>query len=837
MLRTVVAGLTARPRQLLLSAVAIALGVAFVSGAFVLSDAVDAGLREAVAFETRGVDASIGRTRGGPDLEDQVLADVRRVPGVAAAEGRTTVSAPLRDAAGRPQDSAATSLPADERLRPFDLAEGRFPDNAGEVVMERGTAAGHPLGQPVTVFGQDGRLHSFTLVGTFDRPAESGIGAAPLVLLPEALHRLEPGAGFSEIVARAVPGVGQPQLVADITRALDRQGISVVTGREAAAQLLSQIAPDSAEAAGFFTAFAVLAMIVAAMVIANSFTILVTQRTRELALLRCVGAGRRQVFAGVLAEASVVGAVASVVGLFGGLGVAAALQAVAGALGGHEAAVHVPLTARTVVAALAVGVLVTALAAALPAWTATRVAPIEALRTPVEGKSARAGRSRAVSAVVLLVVGVGAAVFALRADVQDGAVLSIAAMVALLGAMLAVGPLVAGPVVRTLGTLCSPLFGLPAKLAALNADRNPKRTAASAAALTIGLAVVALVTTVTAGVEASRNRGLDQQVTADFIVTSVIGTRPLPATLADTLAAVPGVAIAAPRQSFSADLGAHGGYGMTAVRGDALGSLLRPAVLSGRLDRLDAGELAVSKQLAEETGLAVGDTVRAGRRDSPVPLRVVAVYDGGRVPGADLGLGLVDLGQLPAVAAEGSGYDGSVLVGLVAGTDAEEVRPVLERALSDAPLARLNSVADLRDQLAAPLRSTLDLLWALTALAVLIAFAGIANTLSLSVLERTRESALLRALGLTRGGLRAALTAESVFVALLGATCGLLLGVGSAWLISRVASTDAEPVLFTLPWGRLGVLLGAAVLAAPLAALVPARRAARVSLTAGMAEQ
>lgn len=829
MLRTVLAGLRARPLRLLLSAVAITLGVAFVAGAFILSDAVGARLRAGVAFETRGVDASISATRRGAVLDETTLAKVRAVPGVAAAEGRLTASAPLRDTTGRPQDSAVTALAADPGLRPFDLAEGRFPGTTGEIAMDGATAAGRALGQSVTVFGEDDRPRTFTLVGTFTRPADSGLGGAPLVLLPEALHELAPSTSTGEIVVRAASDA--PHLVADLTRAVGGRGVEVLTGREVAAQLLRETAPDSAGLTKFFTAFAVLAMIVAAMVITNSFTILVAQRARELALLRCIGAGKRQVFAGVLAEAVVVGAVASVAGLFGGLGIAAVLQAITGE------AIHLPLAGRTVVAALAVGVLVTAVAAALPAWAATRVAPVEALRTPLEGRSARPGWPRAVVAAVLLAAGATAAVAALNTEVETGAALAITATVAWLLAVLAAGPLLAGPAVRALGVAGTPLLGRPARLAALNADRNPKRTAASAAALTIGLAVVTLVTTVTAGVEAGRGSGLDEQVTADFVVTSVAATRPLPTTLADTLAAVPGVAVTASRHSFSGDLGPYGAYGMAAVRGDALGSLLRPVVLAGRLDRLGPGELAVSKELAEETGLAVGDTVRAGPKDRPVPLRVVAVYDAVNAPGADLGLALVDLGQQAAIALGDRGYDDSVLVGLAPGATAGQVRPALDQALAGAPLARLDSVAEVEDQLSAPLRSTLDLLWALTALAVLIAFAGIANTLSLSVLERTRESALLRALGLTRAGLGATIAAESVFVALLGAACGLVLGVGSAWLITRVASTPGEPVLFALPWGRLGVLLAAAALAAPLAAVLPARRAARGSLTAGMAEQ
>ena len=820
MLRTVVAGLKARPTRLLLSAVAIALGVAFVSGSLILADALHAGVRAAVAYQYRGVADEITVKRG--DLDDSILNRVRRLPGVAAAEGRTFVSTPLlKD--GRAQDAGAIALPADEQLRPFDLADGRLPGRADEVATA--VEAGYSPGQQVTVFDQNGGQHSYAVVGTFSRPTDAGIGAPQLVLTPEAISRLAPQQGYSEIVVRAASGVDDRQLGDDIAQALP--GVQVATGEQAAAQLLSNAAPDSASLTKFFTAFAVLAVVVAGLVIFNSFSILVAQRARELALLRCVGASRSQVFASVLIEAVVVGAVASVVGLFGGLGVAALLQT------GNPAGVYVPLSVRTAVESVVIGVVVTALAAAVPARAATRVAPVEALRTPLEGKTRRAGKLLIAAAVGTLAVGVGAGVLSLSADVDTGAALAVVAMVSLLMAALAIGPVLVGPVVRTLSAVFGPALGLPAKLAALNADRNPRRTAASAAALTIGLAVVSLVTTVAAGVEAGQSRGIDQQLAADFTVTTAVSNRPLPDNLGAELAHVPGVAATARRVSFNGDLGSYGVYSMTALSGDALGTVLRPVVLSGRLDRLGPGEIAVSKELASEAGLKVGDTVSA-----KAPLRVVAVYDSVDAPGAELGLALVDLGQQPAITqAAGISYDESLLVKLASGVDADQALPSLARALSNAPLAQLNSIADIKEQVAIPLRGTLNLLWALTALAVLIAFAGIANTLSLSILERTRESALLRALGLTRGGLGATVMTESVFVALLGAACGLIVGTVSAWLLTRVASTDAEPVLFTLPWDRLGVLLAAAVLAAPLAALVPARRASRESLTAAMADR
>lgn len=819
MLRTIFAGLKARPLRLLLSATAITLGVAFVAGSFVLTDAVGAGLRDAVAFETRGVDVSI-TSRRGAGLDDTTVAKIRQVPGVAAAEGRTTVSAPMLGPDGRARDAAATASGTDEEMRPYDLVEGRFPSNAGEIAIARTSLADVALGGAVTVLDETGERHALTLVGVFDRPVDAGLGGANLVVSQEMLRRLDPAATVGEIVVRAAPGVSPAKLAADLKQAVGGNGISVVTGQEAAARLLYETAPNAPGVVKFFTAFAVLAMVVAAMVISNSFTILVAQRSRELALLRCVGAGKRQVFASVLAEAAVVGTAASVAGLFGGLGVAAALQAVAG-----QENVYLPLTARTVIAAPAVGILVTAFAAALPAWSATRVAPMEALRTPGDGPTARAGRLRVVASTVLLVGGVGAGALALQSDVDDAAPLVVAAMVAVLGATLAAGPLIAGPVVRALARLTP---GRPAKLAALNADRNPKRTAASAAALTIGLAVVTLATTVAAGVEAGRSRGLDEQLTADFMVTSAVITRPLPGTLADTLAKVPGVDATMTRRSFSGDLGKYGSYELSAIRGD----LIRPKVLSGRFDRLGPGQIAIHKDIAQSTGLVVGDTLQTERAS----LRVVAIYDGVTMAGIDLGFAVVDLAQQPTIAPNEKSYDESVLVKLASGADHTRVEASLKQELSSAPLAMLKSVTEIKDDASASIRESLDLMWALTALAVLIAFAGIANTLSLSVLERTRESALLRALGLTKTGLGATVTAESVFVALFGAACGLLVGLGSAWLITEVVASGGDAIAFAPPWERLGVLLGAAILAAPLAALLPARRAGRGSLTAALLE-
>lgn len=824
MLKTVIAGLRTRPVRFLLSVVAIALGVAFVSGSFILTDSVRAGVHAAVAYRLRGVDLEITSPRG--VLDDTALARVRQVPGVGAAEGRAEISTPVA-VDGRARDAGAMAVPADPQLRPFDLASGHLPSSATEVATAEELR--YSVGRNITLYGLDGTAHSFTVVGTFNRPRDAGIGAPQFLLSPDAVRQLAPRANYGAIEVRAASGVTLDQLTRGLAGAVP--GAQVATAADAAGELINEAAPDSAGLTKFFSAFAVLSVIVAGLVIVNSFTILVAQRTYELALLRCVGARRAQVFGSVLAEAAVVGAVASVVGLAGGIGVAAALQAITD---GPSAGVYLPLGARTAVESVAIGVLVTVLAAVLPARAATRVAPVAALRSQHEGPTGRAGLPRAVVGIVSLLTGVGAGVLAMFVETSSGVALVLLAMIALLLAVLAFGPLLIGPVVRVLSAALAPVLGQPSKLAALNADRNPRRTAATAAALTIGLAVVTLITTMASGVEAGKNQGLDKELTADYTVTMAVSNRALPASLATTLARIPGVASTATRKSFSGDLGSLGPYSMAAVQANALGGLLHPTVLSGTLDQFGAGDLAVSSELAKNADLKVGDTVRAAH-DGTVPLRVTAIYDGTRAPGLDLGLAFVDLSQQQAIVAHGTpAYDESVLVRLSPTADADQVRPALTRALSSEPLAQLNSIADIKQQMAAPMRSTLDLMWALTALAVLIAFAGIANTMSLSVIERGRESALLRALGLTKRRLGATVMTESVFVALFGAACGLAVGIGSAWLFARVASTGADPVVFSLPWGRLGILGAGAVLAAPLATLAPARHAARGSLATTM---
>ncbi|GAB2986794.1 ABC transporter permease [Saccharothrix stipae] len=837
MLRTIIAGLKARTARLVLSSVAIALGVAFVTGTLVLGDAMNASLRDEFAKGARNVDVSV--TLSGESSSDAegidpgTLAKIRQAPGVAGADTRGAQTVPLVAANGKAKPAWAVSLATNEKLNEFDLVEGRYPTSAAEIAVDKRTAttAKLAIGQPVVLLGEQDQRSTYTLVGTYQQGTNqmSLSGYDHIGLTPEAFQALRPERLPYQAVATAAAGFTQQQVVDNVRKAIGDGGFSVQSGEELAKQTLERVESQAGELTTVLLAFAIIALVVAAMVIYNTFTILVAQRTRELALMRCVGASRSQVFRGVLAEALVMGLTASVIGLFGGIGVSALLQQVIFSFdeGGGGGTVLLPVTVTTVLAAFAVGTLVTVLAAVLPARKATRVAPVAALRSqPDSGEEVhRTGVLRVLTAVLFAVIGVGAVVYGMGLDDEETAMLAAGAgTMALLAAVLVLGPLLVGPVNRVLGAVPRALLGVPAKLASANAGRNPKRTAATTAALMIGVTIVALVTVVANSAKETANAEIDQRMPADYTVTSAVYGRPLPEELADQLGVVPEVAKVAPTTVVYGERGYF-----TGVSRDAIGDLFRPTVTSGSLADLGDGAIAVNAEYAKREGVSVGSTVTIeAERGEPQQLKVVAVIEGQRL--SDGVMTMATSLRFPQAA---EGYE-SILVKLKDG--AQNGRAAVEKVTDPSPLAVVDSAAETKEQLNRQLNQVLGFIWALIGLAVVIALFGIANTLTLSVLERTRESALLRALGLTRGQLRLMLVVESVLMALMGAALGLLLGIGFGWVLTEALSTDTISVDLVVPFGQIGVMLAGAVVAAVLAAALPARRAARTSVVAGMAE-
>ncbi|MGW6448184.1 ABC transporter permease [Lentzea sp. NPDC055074] len=838
MLKTILAGLRARTARLVLSSIAIALGVAFVTGTLVLGDAVGEQTRDNFARSARNVDAAVHTAENSPNREDGIPADflqkIRTTPGVEGADSREFGSAALLSGEGKARNALVQPLPTTEKLRDFNLKDGKFPVRADEAAVDVKTAqiAKLKVGDKLKLLDKDNAEHAFTIVGTYQQGASSisMSGSDHVVVSPEGLRTVIPDQRVYEIVAVAKPGVTQQQLVADITKAIG-PGYQVQTGEELTQATLAQVGDAAGEIKTFLLAFAAISLVVAGMVIYNTFTILVAQRTKELALLRCVGANRSQVFRSVLAEALFMGLAASVLGLLGGVGVSAGLQAfistVGGPGGGDDNPIRLPISWVTIAAGFGVGVVVTVLSAVLPARRATRVAPVAALRSQPDSSDdvARTGKVRIVVATLIALAGGAAVYFGLQQEKEEPAMfITGAGTMVLLLAVLFLGPLYVPLVNRLFGKA---LRGVPAKLASANAGRNPKRTAATTAALMIGVTIVAMVAVVAGSGRATMNEQVDKRFPADYAVKSNVYSQPLSQKFTDELAKVRNVAQIAPELRAFGESPKLEYADVTGYPTEALGSLVRPDLAGGTLTGLEDGEIAMREKEAKVAGVAIGSTVPISGKD----LKVVAL-----IKDNSYGTGIVTLKTAESILKEPvKGYQ-NVLVKLTPGTDIAQARADLERFIATSPVAVLDSAAETKAELNSQIDQILLFIWALVGLALIIALFGIANTLTLSVLERTRESALLRALGLTRGQLRQMLVVESILMALIGAVVGVLLGAGFGWLLVEAISNSEFTISFSIPFGQIGIMLGLAVVAAVIAAALPARRAARNSVVAGMAE-
>ncbi len=839
MFRATLAGLRARTARMVLSSIAIILGVAFVSGTLVLGNALNDQVHDDLARQAKGVDASITVSSANENaanptkLGQDTVEAIRKIPGVAGADGRGGTQLPLIKPNGKAASAIVATIESTPQLQEFDLASGAFPKADNEIALDVRTAktTGLGVGQKVSVLTDGDKAVPLTVVGTYSQgTSRMSLSDYQVLLTPTGMQALSKQSGIYQIVVAAAPGVSQQQLADRITAQLGNS-YAVQTGEAFTQDTLTQASRGSGGLTQIMLIFALISLVVAAMVIYNTFTILVAQRTREMALLRCLGADRRQVFGSVLLEALVMGLVSSVLGLGAGIGLAALLeQGVSLASGGETAPTSLPLTGTVVLAAFAVGVLVTVLSAVLPALRATRVAPLAALRSQPDSQDEvrRTGVLRVVSAVVLLLGGAGLIGLGMGLE-QTSAMLAVGGgtMVMLLG-VIVLGPLIVGPVNKVLGAIPTLLFGVPARLATVNASRNPRRTAATTAALIIGVTIVTMVTVVATSGKQAATAQVDKQFPADFVVTSSVYDHPLPATLPGQLRAVSQVGQVAASTQTAMTIGQTGDQEVMGVDQSALGNMVNPTLVSGDLSQVGPGTIALLKSAVGSAKL--GDQLLVSTADGNKMLKLVAIYDGQGVDD-----GLVTLDTFASVAPKVIGYS-QVLVKTKPGVSPVDGQNAMDQATANVALAKVSSAAATKEQLNSQVDNLLALMWALIGLAVVIALFGIANTLGLSVLERTRESALLRALGLTRGQLRLMLVIESVLMGVMGALIGVVLGGAFAWVLITAMSTPRLQLTLAIPGGQLGVLLVAAVLAAVLAALMPARRAARTSIVAGMAE-
>ncbi|MEU6718157.1 FtsX-like permease family protein [Nonomuraea sp. NPDC046802] len=827
MLRTTLAGLRAHRLRLLLTALAIMLGVGFIAGTFVLNDTVEAGFAQRVTADAGKVDVVVLPGKPGGLLDERVLRRVRALEGVREAQGLVRGPAPLLGKDGKTVGYAPTTAMSVVRgpLDRADIVSGTGPgtdDGAAVLGENTARAQGFTVGDTITVLDHERNPHDFRLVGLLDPGVDQELAfTGALGFTTATAQRMTGAKGYREIDV-AGDGPGLTQAVA----AAVGGGHVVKTGAE--------LADDLARAAGVETRmftlglllFGVVAMMVAALVIYNTFNILIAQRTREMALLRCIGATRGQVFGSVLLESATVGALASVLGLVIGYGLASATLTVLDALDAPlptDAAVT--LSPATIVIGLAVGLVVTVCAALLPARSATRVAPIAALRSQVEEQTFRMGRARVLSAAFFLLAGTGttcAGVLVLEPGQQISLLVVMGGGALTFLAVLILGPVLVKPLSALVGWIPRRLFGVPGRLAVDNSGRNPRRAATTTVALTIGVTLMTLISVVTASTRLTMTAKLDEQFPVDYLLASQERDPVIPRSVATELRERPELASVLQIREAKAtvagkafDVGTYSGP-------------MRPYITSGSMDGFGAGQVALDENAAKALGVAVGASVSLKTSEAgTVPLKVMAVLDG-----SQSSLPPVTVAEEPFETYFGAVPDSRVLVNVKDGVPPEQARKVVDAAVADYPVLRVSSSTEVRGQFDETLDMMLMIITGLLGLAILISLLGIANTLSLSVHERTRESALLRALGLTRPQLRGMLSVEALVLGLIGALVGVVLGGVFGWA-AMMAMLDGA--VLSVPVGQIVLFVALSGVAGVLAAVLPARRATRTSIVGSLA--
>lgn len=856
MLKVALRGLLAHKSRLVTTFLAVALGVAFIGGVLVLTDTMNRSFDDLFADVYRDTDAvvrseeTIGTDFG--DIRGQVdaslLDTVRQADAVAAADGSVEGFARIVDKDGDPVGDPAMGAPTlggnwtdVDELNAFDLTDGRGPTSAGEIVIDLGTArdTDYAVGDMVPVQTQSAsdeyEVVGIARFGTADSPG----GASYVLWTTEEAQRLvgEPDR-FAAIGAVAGSGVSQDELAASIRDELssaDAESVEVLTGTAITEETQSDIKDQLSFITIFFLVFAIIALFVGTFVIYNSFSIIVAQRTREMALLRAVGARRRQVRRAVIVEAVVIGLVGSVAGFLAGLGLASFLGSMMELPPGALAIL--PMSVAT---AIVTGVVVTVVSSLVPAWRASRVAPLAAMREVAVDVT---GRSRGRFVVGVAGVALGVAVVVFGALGSEVTIVGFGVLLVFLG-LLFVSPGLVRPVSRVLGAPLARARGIAGSLARDNAARNPKRTSATAQALMIGVGLVSFILVINSSIRASIDQTLEESFTGDFVVDSgTFGMIGLPTEVADRIGELPEVAVVAPVRWSPAfvdpdpdatpDPGAAPGQGEdTGVAGTNAGAfeLLDLQVVEGDAD-LGPGEVVINQDTAESEGLSLGDEVAISflddrRPDTARTAAVSGIYDDTRAAG---GIGSYVLNLDDWSAALATATDSQVFVQLADGVSVADAQPEIDRVVEPFATAEVQSVDEYKDTIGGQLDLLLNLVAGLLALAILIAGLGIANTIALSVLERTRELGLLRAVGMRRRQIRSAIRWESIIVSLFGTVLGLAFGLLGGWGISRALRDEGFGV-FEVPVGALVGLAVVAGLVGLLAALWPAWKASRMDV-------
>ncbi|UIX33588.1 ABC transporter permease [Streptomyces sp. GQFP] len=842
MFRTALRNVLAHKARLLMTVLAVMLGVAFVSGTLVFTNTLSNALQNSsakgfdqvdVAVQARprdDVGDKIGKT---PELTRALLDESAKVPGAASAIGVVTGFTAIADKDGKLVgdgfQSQGGNFWGDKDAR-YPLKDGTAPRGANQVALDAKTAerTGYQVGDTVRL-SVDGPVLTPTVSGIFTTDDGNVAAGGSLALFDTATAQQLFGkvGTYDEIDVKAAAGTSQSALKAALDKALPGDTIETTTGTQLADDQARIIASSMSGLKQGLLVFAGIALFVGTFIIANTFTMLVAQRTKELALLRAVGASRRQVTRSVLIEAFVVGAVAAVTGLVTGIGIGAGLKALLGLLGATVPDGPLIVTPGTVGAALAVGILITMLAAWLPGRRAAKIPPVAAMSSVHATATTKSLVLRNTLGALFSGAGVAVVLAATTMSGSDGqAPMGIGAVLLIIGIFI-LTPLLSRPLIAAAAPLMR-VFGVSGKLARQNSVRNPRRTAATASALMIGLTLITGMTVMAGSLQKSIDKMASSSIRADYVVSMANGMELSPE-VAEKLARTTGVTDLSPMRNTPARIDGSTEY-LTGVTGSAFGKLTQLPINEGTF-AIGGTQVVVDDWTADSHGWKAGSAFTIGYEDGKKQqLTVAGVYEGNEMIS---GL-LVDDGLLAPhrTAADDIG-DMQVMVKTSGGaTDATKDR--LEKALGTNPAIQIRDKKDISNEIASVFTLMLNMLYGLLAMAVLVAVLGVINTLAMSVFERSQEIGMLRAIGLDRKGIKRMVRLESLVISVFGGVLGIGLGVFFGWAAGELIGTTMPTYELVLPWARMAFFLLLAATVGVLAALWPARRAARLNMLAAI---
>lgn len=845
-------GIAARKLRTALTAFAIVLGIALVSGTYLLTDTIDSTFDKVFQTANEGVDVAIsprevidsqdGTTVQPAPLKASVLDVVRDVPGVALAMGNVFQQGLIYDKDDEPLVTNGPPMFIGDVSRPpfdpFSYVQGRAPRAADEVALDKAHVdqAGFELGDTVRLSGQ-GPQESFRLVGVTQFGAQNSLaGAAIALVTTEVAQRLfDLPDQFNSIQVAAEEGVTPSELAANVRAALPTGQFTVRTGAQEASSQARDVQDELGFLRTFLFVFAGISLFVGAFLIVNTFSITVAQRMREFALLRMIGANRRQVLRAVIGEALLLGLVASFIGFLVGFGLAPGLKALFKAFGADLPAEGIVFEPRTLIVSIVLGTAITVVAAVGPAIRATRVPPIAALQDAASLPRGRAARWRTPVAGAIALIGVALLCLGLFGSASGGnaaALVGAGAGVVFIGVGLLAFHIVK-PLAMAVGLPLERLRGVSGRLARENATRNPRRTASTSAALMIGVALVAFVTVFAAGLKASIDESVGVGLKGDLIVQSTIFDQALPPSATSAVQDVRDVeTVSAIRFSLARVAGA-GKTPVTGVDPSTIGQVFNLGWEQGSpatVRDLGTRDVLVAKDWADEHDATVGKTLELTTpTGAEVPLVVKGIYDD------EAGL-FADLTVANALMTSDFNTRGNafLMASIAPGANADAVKNATDRAIKEQyPSLEVLTKDGFIDQQFGQVDQLLLFFYVLLALTVVISLFGIVNTLALAIHERTRELGMLRAIGTSRRQIKQIVRYESVITAMIGAVLGVVLGAIFAVLVT--IPLRSEGYVISLPVIALLVLLVVGAIMGVLAAIWPARRAARLDVLRALA--